>query len=110
MAVDTKQMDSGVAVITISGRLALGGETEKLEAAVNRLLAEEVKTFVLDIAGLDYVDSSGVGMMVSCLTKIKKAGGVMKVAGANPRIRRIFSMTGVESMMSLYDNVAAATA
>ena len=110
MAVDTKQMDSGVAVITISGRLALGGETEKLEAAVNRLLAEEVKTVVLDIAGLDYVDSSGVGMMVSCLSKIKKAGGVMKVAGANPRIRRIFSMTGVESMMSLYDNVAAATA
>jgi anti-anti-sigma regulatory factor len=49
-------------------------------------------------------------MLVSCLTKLKKAGGEMKVAGANPRIRRIFSMTGVEGLMSLYDTVAAATA
>ena len=110
MAVETKQLDNGVAVITISGRLALGGETERLDAAVTKLLTQDHKTIVLDISGLDYVDSSGVGMLVSCLTKLKKSGGEMKVAGANPRIRRIFSMTGVESMMSLYDSVAAATA
>lgn len=110
MAVESKQLENGVAVITISGRLALGGETEKLDAALTKLLAADHKTVVLDIAGLDYVDSSGVGMLVSCLTKLKKAGGEMKVAGATPRIRRIFSMTGVESMMSLYDSVAAATA
>lgn len=110
MAVETKQLDNGVAVITISGRLALGGETEKLEAAVTKLLTQDHKTIVLDISALDYVDSSGVGLLVSCLTKLKKSGGEMKVAGANPRIRRIFSMTGVESMMSLYDSVAAATA
>jgi len=110
MAVESKQLENGVAVITISGRLALGGETEKLDAALTKLLAADHKTVVLDITGLDYVDSSGVGMLVSCLTKLKKAGGEMKVAGATPRIRRIFSMTGVEGLMSLYDTVAAATA
>jgi anti-sigma B factor antagonist len=110
MAVETKHLDNGVAVITISGRLALGGETEKLEAAVGKLLAEGGKTVVLDITSLDYVDSSGVGMLVACLTKVRKAGGEFKVAGANPRIRRIFTMTGVEGMMSLFDTVSAATA
>ena len=110
MAVESKQLENGVAAITISGRLALGGETEKLDAALTKLLAADHKTVVLDITGLDYVDSSGVGMLVSCLTKLKKAGGEMKVAGATPRIRRIFSMTGVEGLMSLYDTVAAATA
>ena len=110
MAVETKQLESGVAVIVISGRLALGGETEKLSAALDKLLTVDSKQIVFDISGLEYVDSSGVGTLVSCLTKLKKAGGQMKVAGANPRIRRIFSMTGVESMMSLYDSVAAATA
>src|SRR5258707_12499572 len=99
MPVETKQMDSGVAVITISGRLALGGETEKLDAAVGKLLAQDTKSFVLDISGLDYVDSSGVGMLVSCLTKVKKAGGEMKVAGADARIKRIFFMTGAEGIM-----------
>jgi anti-sigma B factor antagonist len=110
MAVETKQLDGGISVVAVSGRLALGGETERLEAAVNKLLAQDLKRIVLDIAALDYVDSSGVGMLVSCLTKVKKAGGEFKVAGANPRIRRIFSMTGVEGMMPLFETVAAATA
>jgi anti-anti-sigma factor len=109
MAVETKQVDGGVSVVTISGRLALGGETEKLEAAVSKLLAQDQKKMVLDITALDYVDSSGIGMLVSCLTKVRKAGGDLKVAGANARIRRIFAMTGVESMMPMFDTVAAAS-
>ena len=110
MAVETRQLDGGVSVVTISGRLAIGGETEKLDAAVSKLLAQDVKNVVLDIAALDYVDSSGVGTLVACLTKVRKAGGEMKVAGANPRIRRIFAMTGVESLMPMFDSVAAASA
>src|SRR5215470_8142067 len=105
MPVETKQID-GAAVIIVSGRLILGGETEMLEAAVERLIAGSQKTIVLDIAALDYMDSAGVGMLVACLTTTKKAGGTLKVAGANPRIRRILSMTGVDSLMSLYDSVA----
>ena len=110
MAVEAKQLDSGVGVITISGRLALGGETERLDAAIKGMLQKDVKTFVLDITGLDYVDSSGIGMLVSCLTNAKKAGGELKLVGANPRIKRIFSMTGVDSIMSMYGTMAEATA
>ena len=110
MAVETKRLESGVAVVTVSGRLALGGETEKLEAAVNTLLAADQKRVIVDITSLDYVDSSGIGMLVSCLTKVKKAGGDFKLAGANPRIRRIFAMTGVETMMPMFATLADAAA
>ena len=110
MAVETRQLDGGVSVVTISGRLALGGETEKLDAAVSKLIEQDHKKVVLDLTGLDYADSSGIGTLVSCLTKVRKAGGELKIAGANPRIRRIFAMTGVETMMPLFDSVAAATA
>jgi anti-anti-sigma factor len=110
MAVETKQLESGYAVITISGRLALGGETEKLNAAINALLQKDRKRVVLDISGLDYVDSSGVGMLVSCLTNVKKVGGDLKVVGANQRIRRIFTMTGIDNVMPMFPTVAEATA
>lgn len=110
MSVEAKQLESGVTVVTISGRMAMGGETERLDATVKGLLQQERKNFVFDITGLDYVDSSGIGMLVSCLTNVKKAGGELKIAGANPRIRRIFAMTGVESMMPMFESVAAATA
>ena len=110
MAVETRQSDDGVSVVTISGRLALGGETEKLDAAVSKLLAQNQTKVVLDITAVDYVDSSGIGMLVSCLTNVRKAGGELKVAGANPRIRRIFAMTGVEGLLPMFDTVAAASA
>jgi anti-anti-sigma factor len=110
MSVEAKQLETGIGVVTISGRLALGGETERLDAAVQSMLQKDVKKLVLDITALEYVDSSGVGMLVSCLTKVKKAGGDLKVVGANPRIKRIFSMTGVDSILSLYGTLAEATA
>ncbi|MCX6630628.1 MAG: STAS domain-containing protein [Candidatus Solibacter sp.] len=110
MSVEAKQLDSGVSVVTITGRLAMGGETERLDATVKGLLQKDRKKFVLDITALDYVDSSGIGMLVSCLTNVKKAGGELKLAGANPRIRRIFAMTGVDTMMPMCDTLADATA
>jgi anti-sigma B factor antagonist len=110
MSVDATQLDSGIAVVTIAGRLAMGGETERLDATVKGLLQRDQKKFVLDITTLDYLDSSGIGMLVSCLTNVRKAGGELKLAGANPRIRRIFAMTGVDTMMPMFDTLAAATA
>src|SRR5205814_1042349 len=101
MSVEAKQLESGVAVITISGRLAIGGEVERLESAVNGLLKNQQKKFVLDITGLEYVDSSGVGMLVASLTQVKKAGGDLRLAGANARIQRILNMTGGNSLIPM---------
>ena len=110
MSVDAKQLDTGLAVVTITGRLSLGGETERLDAAVKGLLLQDQKKFILDITTLESVDSSGIGMLVSCLTNVKKAGGELKLAGANPRLRRILAMTGVDTMMPMFDTLADATA
>ena len=97
-------------MLTISGRLSLGTEVERLDAAVNELLKKDQKKVVFDISGLEYCDSSGVGMMVSSLTKLRKAGGELKMAGANPRIQRILKMTGVDSLMPMYGSVTEAAA
>ena len=110
MPIETKQLDSGIAVVTVSGRLVLGKDVERLELAINELLKQDQKKFVFDISTLDYADSSGIGTLVACLTHIRKAGGELRMAGANARMLRLFQMTGVESLMSLYPTLAAATA
>ena len=110
MPIETKQLDSGIAVVTVSGRLVLGKDDERLEAATGELLQQGQKKFVFDISALDYADSSGIGSLVACLTPIRKAGGDLRMAGANARMMRLFRMTGVESLMSLYPTLAAATA
>jgi anti-sigma B factor antagonist len=110
MPIEARQLESGVAVLAISGRLSLGNEVERLDGAVNEWLKKEQKKFVFDISALEYCDSSGVGMFVSSLTKIKKAGGELKIAGANQRIQRIFKMTGVGTLMPMFATVAEAAA
>jgi anti-anti-sigma factor len=110
MSVETKQMDSGVAVVTVAGRLVLGKDVERLETVVGELLQQEQKKFVFDISSLDYADSSGIGTLVACLTHIKKAGGELRMAGANARMLRLFKMTGVNNLMSMYPTLAEASA
>jgi len=97
-------------VVALSGRLVLGKEVERLESAVNLLIADGARKFVLDLTALDYADSAGIGTLVSCLTQIKKSGGEMRVAGANERVARLFQLTGIDHLMSMYPNVAEAAA
>jgi anti-anti-sigma factor len=109
MPIETKQLDSGIAVVTISGRLVLGKDEERLESVTGELLKQGQKKFVYDISTLDYADSSGIGTLVACLTHIKKAGGDLRMAGATARMMRLFQMTGVQALISLYPTVAAAS-
>jgi anti-anti-sigma factor len=109
MPIETKQLDSEMALVTIAGRLVLGRDEERLEAVTGELLKQGQTKFVFDITALDYADSSGIGTLVACLTSVKKAGGDLRIAGANARMLRLFRMTGVESLMSMYPTVPAAT-
>jgi anti-sigma B factor antagonist len=108
MPIEMKQLESGIAVVTISGRLVLGKDEERLETVTGDLIKQGQKKFVYDISALDYADSSGIGTLVSCLTNIKKAGGDLRMAGANVRMMRLFQMTGVQSLMALYPTVVEA--
>jgi anti-sigma B factor antagonist len=110
MPIETKQVEPGMNVVTITGRLVLGRDVERLEAAVQELLKQGQKKFVFDATAMDYADSSGIGTLVSCLTHIRKAGGELRMAGVNPRILRLFQLTGVDQLMNLYPSLAEATA
>jgi len=103
-------MEQGHAVVCVAGRLTLGREVEQLESTVAGLVAEGQKKVVIDLSSLDYADSSGIGSMVSCLTQVKQGGGEMRLAGVNPRLLRMFKMTGVDALVAIFPTVAEAAA
>lgn len=103
-------MEQGHAVVSVSGRLTLGREVEQLESAVAEQLANGRKKVVIDLSTLDYADSSGIGTMVSCLTQVKQAGGELRLAGVNPRLLKMFKMTGVDALIEIFPTVADAAA
>jgi anti-sigma B factor antagonist len=110
MPIDSKVMEPGILVVTLSGRLVFGRDVERLESLVKDALAQGRSRLVFDASALDYVDSSGIGAIVSCLTEVKKAGGDLRLAGANPRVQRLFNMTGVDKLLRTYANVSEAAA
>jgi anti-sigma B factor antagonist len=110
MPIETKQLDSGATVVALSGRLVLGREVQQMESTITELVAQGARKFIFDLRSLDYTDSSGIGCFVSCLTKIKKSSGDMRLAGANERVTRLFQLTGVDHLMPMYPSVSEAGA
>jgi anti-anti-sigma factor len=108
MPVETKRVNPGTVVVVVSGRLVLGREVERLESAVKELVEETPARVVFDLSALDYADSAGIGTFVACLTLIKKAGGEMRMAGVNARVRRLFELTGIDQLMTVFPTVAEA--
>jgi anti-sigma B factor antagonist len=64
---------------------------------------------VLDVAGLNQIDSTGVGIVVMCSGKLKKAGGELRLAGASGMVEKVLKMTSIDQIIHFYPTAAAAT-
>ncbi len=109
MPLEHRRVDS-VVVVAISGRLLFGPETVRLENLVKDLIAQGARKFVLDLAGLEYTDSSGVGAVVASSALIARNGGELRLAGVKPRIQRILALKGMEQLSQAYPTVDEAVA
>ena len=75
-------MEPDLTVVELTGHLNLGNELMTVENAVKRVIDEGARKLVIDVTKLEYIDSAGIGMLVACNGQIERAGGKMRVAGA----------------------------
>jgi anti-sigma B factor antagonist len=99
----------GVAVVDIIGRLT-STDGGVLADRVARLIAEGHTQLVLNLGRLDYMDSSGLGEMVSCYSKMKRAGGAIRLAQTTVRIQDLLAITRLVTVFDSYDTEALALA
>jgi anti-sigma B factor antagonist len=95
-------------VVEIAGRIVAGPECQQIEWLISDLLSQEEKKIVFDISDVSHIDSTGVGIIVMCFGKMKKAGGDLRVAGARGIVEEVLKMTKVDRIISLYPTAAAA--
>ena len=100
------KMESGVAVISISGRLVAANANDLTNKFTS--LAQEVLNFVLDLSEMEYIDSTGLGAIVSCLKKSSEKGGNIKLACIQEKPRMIFEITRAYRIFDIYDDVETA--
>ena len=104
MTTITTREVSHVTIVDIHGRITLGDETGLLRDTIRDLLTEGKKKIVLNLTHVDYIDSSGVGELVSGFTTVRNAGGELKLFGLSPKVRDILQVTKLYTVFDIKDD------
>ena len=88
----TRFVEPDITVLEISGRLSLGNALLTLENSINRLIEQGSRKLAVDVSGLLAIDSSGVGLLVSCSGQMERSGGQLRIAGAQGAVAKTFDM------------------
>ena len=97
-----------VTVLDMSGKITIGEGSVALRTAIRRLLEEGKKRILLNLAGVSYIDSSGIGELVSSYTAINKEGGQLKLLNLTQKLQDLLTITKLLTVFDVYDNEAEA--
>jgi len=109
MKVKTRQVD-GVTILDLSGRITLGEGSVQLRDAVKDLVAKGHKKIVLNLGDVSYMDSSGVGELVTAFTTVKNQGGELKLVNLTKKIEDLMTITKLVTVFDIHEDEAKAIA
>ena len=101
-------IEPGITVVIASGVVTRATELQSGELFLAELLKTREKDVIVDLTGVEHMDSSGVQMMYACFAAVRDAGGGLCFVGANPRVSRLFEITRLDTLLPFYTTVAAA--
>ena len=102
MKVSTRQVD-GVTIVDCSGRITLGEGSVILRDTVRDLLSKGNKKIVLNLADVNYIDSSGIGELVSGYVSASHRHGRMKLCKLTKRVRDLLQVTRLYGVLDIYE-------
>src|SRR5512142_545232 len=103
MPLDIQQRErEGITVLELKGRITVGPEASALREKCSQLAAEGKRNIVLELGGVDFVDSTGLGALVMIATSLRKAGGNMKLVNLNRRNIELLVMTKLATVFEIF--------
>ncbi len=101
---------NGITIIQPKGKITIGEGDVLLREEITKLLAEDKKKLVLDLGDVSYMDSAGVGELVSVYTSVKNRGGELKLAALTKKIKDLLSITQLMTIFDTYETLEEAVA
>ena len=102
MTFTVRNVPNGVIIVSVDGQLIVANRNE-LKDKVLKSLEDGESKFVLDFSSTEYIDSSGLGVLVSVSKKIREAGGELRLAGLNEDLRMLFELTKLDTLFKICD-------
>lgn len=106
MTVEHKTIEPDIQLLELNGRLVLGRESQRLEWQVEELVKAQKTKMILDMSQVPYVDSAGLGVLVGCNSKVKNAGGELRLAHIEARVLQLLKLAFVDSIFTIDETVA----
>jgi anti-sigma B factor antagonist len=97
-----------VEVVQINGRIELGEGSAAVRDVVRDLLGKGRKKILLNLADVDYIDSAGLGSLVSSFTSVRNDGGELKLVYLTKKVQDLLQMTRLYTVFDIYDDEEAA--
>ena len=109
LQVESREMAGGVTALDLKGRICLGRDSQQVEWKVDELVKAGKAKVIFDMSGVTLVDSTGVGIIVTCFGRLKKAGGELRLAGVQSNVKGVFSMTQLDTIIQFFPSVETAS-
>jgi anti-sigma B factor antagonist len=107
MKTSTRQVN-GVTVVDLSGRITLGEGSVVLRDTIRDLIAKGEKKILLNLGDVTYIDSSGIGELVSAFTTVRNQGGELKLLNLTKKVHDLLQITKLYTVFDVKDDEAAA--
>ena len=105
----TQSTHNGVSLVRAEGQLIVGNRQELKDLITKRLEAGD-RRFVIDFARTGYIDSSGLGALVTISKQVREQGGDMRLAGLNEDLRALFELTKLDTLFAISNSAEQALA
>jgi len=100
----TKKVDTTL-LIEIEGEIMGGTEADDFKDILFKAIEDDIVDIVVDMENATWMNSSGLGMLISGLTTLRSSGGDLRLANVSERVRRPLEITKLDSVFSIYNSV-----
>jgi anti-sigma B factor antagonist len=107
MKASTRQID-GVTIVDLSGRITLGEGSVILRDTVRDLIGKGNKRILLNLGDVNYIDSSGIGELVSAFTTVRNQGGELKLLNLTKKVHDLLQITKLYTVFDVKDDETSA--
>jgi len=96
-----EKLPTNTAVVTFSGNMTLGTSLKMADSQVQAAIASGVSKMIFDLAGVEHVDSAGLGMLVYTYGALRQKNGVLRLCGVNERVAALLKLTKTDTLVAV---------
>ena len=106
----TTSEKNGITVLHLKGKIMGGPEATQINDKINQLIDSNNKKIVIDLVSVDWMNSSGLGILIGAVTVLKNSDGVLCLINVSDRIQNLLKITKLNTVFEIYDSLEEAEA